>query len=425
MSENGLLLEEEAYEQRLCGQQFMHIPAANDGDCLFQSVFISKTALEMLKAARTALGKPGLTEAQLRARLARLAPDFLASGAMDMRIQAMDTIRASPEVFRPLVVESFMTAASGTGGDATTRLLCEQLQTRYGHELAMDEAGKVVVTEEMAGLLRAKHDLLDAYTSIMGNPGVYGEKIEILALGKALKRNIHLYYFHGERVDGKGLHQAAETFIQRGSGREISLLHSVAGRHYSALVRRDWLRKEKEVKPTNQGPLDWEYKLPEGMAACGIGLRLKPSSSATHEHFPPATRAKNGSTIGSGDSSGSQQAQVHADWGEGGRGGGDVVEIVEVHKSSGAAKELIAKGDLLLMVDGLPVRWVRACKGGIGREVRQSRCRCAWKVGRGGRFVLLWLLAVRLPRAPMVVVGCCMLGKLVLLPVLCSTFHRP
>ena len=40
-------------------------------------------------------------------------------------------------------------------------------------------------------------EVLDAYTSVMGNPGVFGEKIEIIALSKTLKRPISLFYYHG------------------------------------------------------------------------------------------------------------------------------------------------------------------------------------------------------------------------------------
>ena len=35
----------------------------------------------------------------------------------------------------------------------------------------------MVVTEDLGRILRAKFDLLEAYTSVMGNPGIFGEKV--------------------------------------------------------------------------------------------------------------------------------------------------------------------------------------------------------------------------------------------------------
>ena len=82
---------------------------------------------------------------------------------------------------------------------------------------------------DVAEFLRSKPDVLDAYTCVMGNPGVFGEKNEIIALGKALKRNVCLYYYHGERKDGKGAHLPSEQ-VNSHATTHCNALHHTATR---------------------------------------------------------------------------------------------------------------------------------------------------------------------------------------------------
>jgi len=39
-------------------------------------------------------------------------------------------------------------------------------------------------------------------------------------------------------------------------------------------VRREWLKKEKDIKVAAEGSLEWEYQLGDGFAACGLALRI-------------------------------------------------------------------------------------------------------------------------------------------------------
>jgi hypothetical protein len=191
LSENELLMEEAAFMARLQQKQFFSIPSPNDGDCLYHSTYMSKMALEFLKVARTALGKPGMTERQLEQRLSALSPELIFSGVMDLRIHAMETIRTNGEIFRPLVLEALVTAASGLSRDMTSRLQREELLRRYPCELALGEDGSIAAAgEDIQSILKNKKDLLEVYTSVMGNPGVFGEKNEIIALSMALKRQV-------------------------------------------------------------------------------------------------------------------------------------------------------------------------------------------------------------------------------------------
>ena len=191
LSENELLMEEAAFMARLQQKQFLSIPSPNDGDCLYHSTYMSKVALEFLKVARTALGKPGMTERQLEQRLSALSPELVFSGVMDLRIRAMETIRTNGEIFRPLVLEALVTAASGLSGDMTSRLQREELLRRYPCELALGEDGSIAAAgENVQSILKNKEDLLEVYTSVMGNPGIFGEKNEIIALSMALKRQV-------------------------------------------------------------------------------------------------------------------------------------------------------------------------------------------------------------------------------------------
>ena len=282
VSEHSLVLSEAAFAARLCSSQFLELPVPNDGDCLFRSIFVAKVALQQLKAARSALAlKPGLTGTQLLEKIAGLSHALVASGTLDARIQAMAVIRGDPAAFKPLVVEAFVAATTTNAADATSRLLRTELRDAYQVVLGGQDAPSPA---DLAHFLGRQSDLLDRYTAVMGNPGVFGEKTELLALSRWLMRPIRLYYYHAERSDSRGQQLPAEEFVGPGaSGRDICLLHSVAGRHYSALVRQEWLKQEDKRKPaqhqgpgavsqeSGDGPLAWEYELPDGQAACGLG----------------------------------------------------------------------------------------------------------------------------------------------------------
>ena len=84
------------------------------------------------------------------------------------------------------------------------------------------------------------------YLQVMGTPGVFGEKAELEALGRVMGRKVSLFYYHGERVDAKGQQQPAEVFEAPGikGTRAVNLLHSVAGRHFCPMIRRDLLKKD-------------------------------------------------------------------------------------------------------------------------------------------------------------------------------------
>jgi hypothetical protein len=57
--------------------------------------------------------------------------------------------------------------------------------------LALGEDGSIAAAgENVQSILKNKEDLLEVYTSVMGNPGIFGEKNEIIALSMALKRQV-------------------------------------------------------------------------------------------------------------------------------------------------------------------------------------------------------------------------------------------
>jgi len=112
-------------------------------------------------------------------------------------------------------------------------------------------------------------EAMEAYFTVMGSPGVFGEKAELLALSILLQRPIEIYYLHGERTDKKGMQLPAEVFsaptpAKASSTRPVELLHSVAGRHFSPLVRQTYLKKEKR---------------PAGPVGVGLILRVLTDSS--------------------------------------------------------------------------------------------------------------------------------------------------
>jgi len=307
-AEQRMCVEEETFAQRLSASQFALFRAPNDGDCLFYSAFVSKLALDTLKRCRTALGHPGMSLPELEGRVRAFSNQELASGAIDMRLQAMDTMRANPEKYLPGIREALALAFQGAADVTSQKLRHEATQTLLpGRALLGEEA----TTEELMALLESQPDdeLVRVYTAVMGNPGIFGEKNEVLALSTVLGRKLHLYYFHGERVDGKGVFLPAESFTPSGKcgGREVNILHSVSGRHFSPLVRRDWLKKEPKV----QEPLEFNGFLPPGTAGAGLSLKtITEESGTTH------------------------------------------LQICEVHKGSGAAAQHVLKNDVLRAIDG-------------------------------------------------------------------------
>lgn len=119
-------------------------------------------------------------------------------------------------------------------------------------------------------------EALEVYYSVMGTPGVFGEKVEIDAMSMVLGRKIHMYYFHGERQDSKGVHQPAEIFDQGYKGRrEINLLHSVSGRHFSPMIKNDLLKVLKKEKESAKFALQDPGAVGLSAGKAGVGIVLK------------------------------------------------------------------------------------------------------------------------------------------------------
>jgi len=335
VSENALVLEEMAYAQRI-SDQFVILPSPNDGDCLFHSIFMSIVAQQVLKQARSALGKPTMSYSEMIERIGSLySQEAIINGTYEYRLLAMEMMRGDADTFKPVIFDILTFALQPTQTDVTSQMLREEMRKRYGSEF-FNEDGEPLERVDMSSLL-AKNDLVDLYCSIMGTPAVFGEKAEIYALSKALKKKIYLYYYHGERLDAKGSHLPAEAFNPKASGKEIHLLHSVGGRHYCALIRKDLLKKDtlKEVS------LDWELRLPNGCVGVGIGLKV-----AFYGDMAKAEAMKGGGA-GAGGSlrkeiAGKQEGQDKR----------YKCQVVEVYKGGGAAQQHVAKNDLLMSIEG-------------------------------------------------------------------------
>jgi len=316
VSENGLFLEETSYASRLAGQ-FVVLKSPNNGDCLFYSVAVSNRCLEFLKKNRTALGSPGATQAEMEGMLARVSNEELISEAAMFRLDAIRIMREQDKRFRPMLVESMDLAVRGMARDHTSILLREGLakaflRDQFGNPRPLMD-GDTRSEEELRAHLQ-RPEALEVYYAVMGKPGVFGEKPEIEALSALMQRKVHLYYYHGERLDAKGAHQPAELFDQGFKGRrELNLLHSVSGRHFCPLVRRDLLKKDKEV-PKPAVVQDQRPVVPF-TGKCGVGVVLKLLADGEVTFF----------------------------------------SVIEVLKGGGAALQQVAKGDILRAVGGEPV----------------------------------------------------------------------
>ena len=251
---------EREHANRLCeeaGLRVHHID--HDGDCLFACAY---RWLETRK--RQANAVPDVSDEAADATGDESVAESVAAmcgSASDVRALVIDLMRerscgeastASGELDFELVRRMEAAVAEAARSDATDGTSMAMRAGLLNRGVSFDVAGESEDNLAEAVAQSRRQASLEVYLEVMGQDGVYGERLEIEALAGLLGAPIHVYYFAGtaeaeaeattralsnapsEVVAPPGIDEAAEP---------LRLLHLVHARHFS------WM--EMETQPAD------------------------------------------------------------------------------------------------------------------------------------------------------------------------------
>ncbi len=228
---------ERMHAERVCAESGLRVlRVARDGDCLFSCAHGWLTQ-RIDEPASDAELEAAATTPEAAARAERTLAALASGSATEVRALTMHTLRdlavsqSEGEDGENVAkaIEAAVAAARSGATDATSNALCAALER---HRASTADAGSAAAT-------------LEAYLEVMGTPGIYGERLEILALSALARSPVHLYYFleapeGGAPADG-ALSATAPTEVVTAPGvaadaEPLRLLHRVCDRHFDLLL---------------------------------------------------------------------------------------------------------------------------------------------------------------------------------------------